>query len=97
MITKETRGFRLSRTKPQAVQASLTDESHWSKAQPRGISRSMPRKKNGLALSTQKMYIKSTSHCLIFYQCIVGELYTIISEDKVTQSEAEVILTKIDL
>ncbi|MDD3220659.1 MAG: hypothetical protein PHC41_15980, partial [Lachnospiraceae bacterium] len=40
----------------------------------------------GLDMSTQKMYINSTSHCLIFYQCIVGELYTIISEGKFTQS-----------
>ena len=44
----------------------------------------MPRKKTGLASSTKKRYIKSTSHCLILCQNIVGELYTIISEDKFT-------------
>lgn len=37
-------------------------------------------KKTGLAWSTQKRYTKSTSHCLILCQNIVGELYTIISE-----------------
>ena len=66
--------------------ASLTDESIWSKAQPRGISRSLPRRKTGLASNTKKSYIKSKSHCLIFYQSIVGGLYTIISEGKFTQS-----------
>lgn len=64
----------------------MTTESLWSKAQPRGISRSLPRKKAGLALYTKKMYIKPTSHCLILYQYIMGELYTIISEGKFTQS-----------
>ena len=34
-----------------------------------------------------KLYIKSTSHCLILYQSIVGELYTIISEGKFTLSD----------
>ena len=53
---------------------SLTDESIWSKAQPRGISRSLPRRKTGLASNTKKSYIKSKSHCLIFYQSIVGLL-----------------------
>ena len=67
--------------------ASLTDESIWSKAQPRGISRSLPRRKTGLASNTKKSYIKSKSHCLIFYQSIVGGLYTIISEGKFTQSK----------
>ena len=46
----------------------------------------MRRKKTGLASSTKKMYIKSTSHCLIFYQSIVGGLNTIISEGKFTLS-----------
>lgn len=64
----------------------MTDESIWSKAQPRGISRSLPRRKTGLASNTKKSYIKSKSHCLIFYQSIVGGLYTIISEGKFTQS-----------
>ena len=54
--------------------------------QPRGISRSLPRRKTGLASDTKKSYIKSKSHCLIFYQSIVGGLYTIISEGKFTQS-----------
>ena len=54
--------------------------------QPRGISRSLPRRKTGLASNTKKSYIKSKSHCLIFYQSIVGGLYTIISEGKFTQS-----------
>jgi len=66
----------------------LTDESIWSKAQPRGISRSLPRRKTGLASNTKKSYIKSKSHCLIFYQSIVGGLYTIISEGKFTQSKS---------
>ena len=65
----------------------MTDESIWSKAQPRGISRSLPRRKTGLASNTKKSYIKSKSHCLIFYQSIVGGLYTIISEGKFTQSK----------
>ncbi|MEE1039078.1 MAG: hypothetical protein U0K95_07915, partial [Eubacterium sp.] len=64
----------------------MTDESLWSKKQPRGISRSLPRKKTGLALYTLKKYIKTTSQCLILYQDIVGELYTVISEGKFTQS-----------
>ena len=34
-----------------------------------------------------KLYIKSTGHCLILYQSIVGELYTIISEGKFTLSK----------
>lgn len=34
-----------------------------------------------------KLYIKSTGHCLILYQSIVGELYTIISEGKFTLSD----------
>lgn len=55
--------------------------------QPRGISRSLPRRKTGLASNTKKSYIKSKSHCLIFYQSIVGGLYTIISEGKFTQSQ----------
>ena len=55
--------------------------------QPRGISRSLPRRKTGLASNTKKSYIKSKSHCLIFYQSIVGGLYTIISEGKFTQSK----------
>ena len=67
----------------------MTDESIWSKAQPRGISRSLPRRKTGLASNTKKSYIKSKSHCLIFYQSIVGGLYTIISEGKFTQSHAQ--------
>lgn len=46
----------------------------------------MPGEKNGLVLHTQKMYIKTTSQCLILYQYIVGEFYTIISEGKFTQS-----------
>ena len=66
----------------------MTDESIWSKAQPRGISRSLPRRKTGLASNTKKSYIKSKSHCLIFYQSIVGGLYTIISEGKFTQSKS---------
>ena len=48
----------------------------------------MPRKKTGLASSTKKRYIKSTCHCLILCQNIVGGLYTIISEGKFTQSDA---------
>ena len=47
----------------------------------------MPGEKNGLVLHTQKMYIKTTSQCMILYQYIVGEFYTIISEGKFTQSE----------
>ncbi|WP_278632682.1 hypothetical protein, partial [[Ruminococcus] lactaris] len=47
---------------------------------------SLPRRKTGLASNTKKSYIKSKSHCLIFYQSIVGGLYTIISEGKFTQS-----------
>jgi len=47
----------------------------------------MPRKKTGLASSTKKRYIKSTCHCLILCQNIVGGLYTIISEGKFTQSK----------
>lgn len=66
----------------------MTDESIWSKAQPRGISQSLPRRKTGLASNTKKSYIKSKSHCLIFYQSIVGGLYTIISEGKFTQSKS---------
>lgn len=66
----------------------MTDGSIWSKAQPRGISRSLPRRKTGLASNTKKSYIKSKSHCLIFYQSIVGGLYTIISEGKFTQSKS---------
>ena len=46
----------------------------------------MPRKKTGLASSTKKRYIKSTCHCLILCQNIVGGLYTVISEGKFTQS-----------
>ena len=46
----------------------------------------MPGEKNGLVLHTQKMYIKTTSQCMILYQYIVGEFYTIISEGKFTQS-----------
>ena len=34
-----------------------------------------------------KMYIKSIGHCLILYQSIVGELYTIIYEGKFTLSD----------
>jgi len=49
----------------------------------------MPRKKTGLASSTKKRYIKSTCHCLILCQNIVGGLYTIISEGKFTQSIAK--------
>lgn len=49
-------------------------------------SRKLLRKKTGLASSTQMSYIKSTSHCLILEQSIVGELYTVISEGKFTQS-----------
>lgn len=49
----------------------------------------MPRKKTGLASSTKKRYIKSTCHCLILCQNIVGGLYTIISEGKFTQSTVE--------
>ena len=49
----------------------------------------MPRKKTGLASSTKKRYIKSTCHCLILCQNIVGGLYTIISEGKFTQSYIE--------
>lgn len=49
----------------------------------------MPRKKTGLASSTKKRYIKSTCHCLILCQNIVGGLYTIISEGKFTQSYAD--------
>lgn len=49
----------------------------------------MPRKKTGLASSTKKRYIKSTCHCLILCQNIVGGLYTIISEGKFTQSTYE--------
>ena len=75
--------------------ASLTDESIWSKAQPRGISRSLPRRKTGLASNTKKSYIKSKSHCLIFYQSIVGGLYTIISEGKFTQSLWNKVLTEV--
>ena len=48
----------------------------------------MPRKKTGLASSTKKRYIKSTCHCLILCQNIVGGLYTIISEGKFTQSSS---------
>jgi len=74
----------------------LTDESIWSKAQPRGISRSLPRRKTGLASNTKKSYIKSKSHCLIFYQSIVGGLYTIISEGKFTQSIQDIIIEEKD-
>ena len=49
----------------------------------------MPRKKTGLASSTKKRYIKSTCHCLILCQNIVGGLYTIISEGKFTQSNSK--------
>ena len=49
----------------------------------------MPRKKTGLASSTKKRYIKSTCHCLILCQNIVGGLYTIISEGKFTQSHGK--------
>ena len=76
----------LSSVKDEATSGAGTDESIWSKAQPRGISRSLPRRKTGLASNTKKSYIKSKSHCLIFYQSIVGGLYTIISEGKFTQS-----------
>lgn len=47
---------------------------------------------SGLVLNAKKMYIKATSHCLIRYQSIVGELCTIKSEDKFTQSEADALL-----
>lgn len=50
----------------------------------------MPRKKTGLASSTKKRYIKSTCHCLILCQNIVGGLYTIISEGKFTQSSYKI-------
>ena len=50
------------------------------------------RRKTGLASNTKKSYIKSKSHCLIFYQSIVGGLYTIISEGKFTQSLKEVLV-----
>lgn len=52
----------------------------------------MPRKKTGLASSTKKRYIKSTCHCLILCQNIVGGLYTIISEGKFTQSGVKVLI-----
>ena len=52
----------------------------------------MPRKKTGLASSTKKRYIKSTCHCLILCQNIVGGLYTIISEGKFTQSFSQSLL-----
>ena len=55
----------------------------------------MPRKKTGLASSTKKRYIKSTCHCLILCQNIVGGLYTIISEGKFTQSEKRITLDKL--
>lgn len=42
--------------------------------------------KTGLPSSAKKRYIKSIGHCLIFYQRIMGELYTIISESKFMQS-----------
>jgi len=42
---------------------------------------------SGLVLNAKIMYIKSTSHRLIRYQSIMGELCTIQSEDKFTQSE----------
>lgn len=54
----------------------------------------MPRKKTGLASSTKKRYIKSTCHCLILCQNIVGGLYTIISEGKFTQSSMQKFLYK---
>ena len=58
LITKKTRDFYLSRTKPYTVQGILTDESPWSKEPPRGISQSLlPRKKTGLDLRASKMYI----------------------------------------
>ena len=57
--------------------------------------RSLPRKKTGLALYTLKKYIKTTSQCLILYQDIVGELYTVISEGKFTQSSTSYLLVKI--
>ena len=41
---------------------------------------------SGLVSNAKMMYIKATSHCLIRYQSIVGELCTIQSEDKFTQS-----------
>ena len=44
------------------------------------------RSSSGLVLNGKIMYIKATSHCLIRYQSIVGELCTIQSEDKFTQS-----------
>lgn len=70
---------------------------NWSKAQTRGISRSLPGKKTELNSSTQKSYIKSTSHCLILYQSIVGEPYIIISEGKFTLSTYKERLEKANL
>lgn len=55
----------------------------------------MPRKKTGLASSTKKRYIKSTCHCLILCQNIVGGLYTIISEGKFTQSKREKVIASV--
>ena len=86
LLQRRPETFSCQGQRRKRCRASLTTESLWSKAQPRGISRSLPRKKAGLALYTKKMYIKPTSHCLILYQYIMGELYTIISEGKFTQS-----------
>lgn len=58
----------------------------WSKARRREIGCSLPRERTGLASKIKKMYIKSTSCCLIFYQSIVGKLYTVKSEGKFTKS-----------
>jgi len=44
------------------------------------------RSSSGLVLNAEIMYIKATSHRLIRYQSIVGELCIIQSEDKFTQS-----------
>lgn len=61
------------------------DCKKWTKRREKRINRNLFRK-TGLALYTQKRYIKYISHCLILYQRIMGELYTIISEGKFTQS-----------
>ena len=61
------------------------------------ISWSLPREGTGLASGRKMMYIKSTSHCLIFCQRIVGELYTINSEGKFTQSAKTIGIENIEI
>ena len=66
-----------------------------TKAQPRGISRSMPRKKTGLASSTKKRYIKSTCHCLILCQNIVGDSTPLFPKVNLRNRKRELFIDKI--